>query len=281
MKVKFHGTRGSIPVCEPDFQEFGGNTTCVEVKFENESVAILDAGSGLRNLGKDLIARGHKQEESIWMMLTHFHWDHIQGFPFFEPAYDPSRRFTISAVKREEEGKNLQEIFETQMQREFFPVPLVNMGATFDFYQHEEAEIATSHYRITALKHNHPGSAYSYRIEDESGVLVFSTDIEHGEHIDERLVAFAKGADLLIHDAQFTPEELLTKRGWGHSSWAQALEVAKRADVKLLALTHHDPEHNDTFLREVEKQCQSIFPSCFLAREKLQIEFNKSVNSFP
>ncbi len=275
MKIIFYGTRGSIPVPDPDFQEFGGNTTCVEVIFGDGSIVILDAGSGLRNMGKALMARGHQQYDNIYIALSHFHWDHIQGFPFFEPAYDPRRHFTITTAHRKNASKNLEEIFETQMQEEFFPVPLKQMGASIHFDQLREDVFCGPNFQLKVLQHSHPGIAFSYRIEAETGVLVFCTDIEHGEQLDERIIKFSEGADLLIHDAQYTPEELTTKRGWGHSSWVQAIEVAKQAGVNLLALTHHDPEHNDSFLRQVEKQCQSVFPYSFLAREKMQVEFNR------
>jgi len=139
MKIKFYGTRGSIPVCDTGFQEFGGNTTCLQVTFENDQILILDAGSGIRNLGKDLIQNGHEQFEDIFIAFTHFHWDHIQGFPFFAPAFDPRRHFTITALGKNREIQNLKEIFENQMEWVYFPVALDNMGATFKFH-HPESE---------------------------------------------------------------------------------------------------------------------------------------------
>src|SRR5437667_5885315 len=132
-KVKFYGTRGSIPVCEREFQDFGGNTTCVMLTGETGQVMILDAGSGIRNLGKELITSGHQQVGTMFLALSHFHWDHIQGFPFFAPAYDPRRHFTIMAFGRGASGKDLKSIFAGQMQQDYFPVPLDQMGATFAF----------------------------------------------------------------------------------------------------------------------------------------------------
>jgi phosphoribosyl 1,2-cyclic phosphodiesterase len=273
MKVKFYGTRGSIPVCEREFQEFGGNTTCVMLTGDDGQVAILDAGSGIRNLGKDLFASGHVQRGTMFIAFSHFHWDHIQGFPFFGPAYDPKRHFTIMAFGRGQQVKDLRHIFEMQMQSEYFPVGLGQMGATFEFLQPEVDVFRHEDAVVTSQRHNHPGGAFTYRIEHLGKVLVFCTDIEHTDGIDPKIVALSRGADLLIHEAQYTPEELKTKRGWGHSSWEQAIEVAEQASVKRLALTHHDPEHNDAFLADVEKQCQKRFPACVLAREKKEIEF--------
>ncbi len=273
MKVKFYGARGSIPVCERDYQEFGGNTTCVMLTYANNDIAILDAGTGIRNLGKDLLAGGHQQYEDIFIGFSHFHWDHLQGFPFFLPAYDRRRHFTISAIGKGRHLKDLKSIFTTPMQSEYFPVSLDEMGATFYFHQPEVDSFTEEGKNVKTLKHHHPGGAYSYRIRDVDGrVLVFCTDIEHADGIDRWVVEFAKGADLLIHDAQYTPQELKQKKGWGHSSWEQAIEVAERAGVKRLALTHHDPDHNDAFLARVEKECQKRFPNCFLVRERMEIE---------
>jgi phosphoribosyl 1,2-cyclic phosphodiesterase len=274
MKIKFYGTRGSLPVCEREFQVFGGNTTCISLTGRNNGVAILDAGTGIRNLGKDLTAKGHEQFGNIYIGFSHFHWDHIQGFPFFLPAYDSRRHFTISAIGKGRSAKNLRGIFATQMLPEYFPVALDQMGAKFSFHQSETDHFISNGVKVTVAEHNHPGGTYGYRIEDVDGkVLVYCTDVEHGDTIDQRIVQLAKDADFLIHDAQYTPKELKGKKGWGHSSWEQAIEVAERAGVNQLALTHHDPDHNDEFLLEVEKECRTRFPKAFLAREKAEIEF--------
>jgi len=274
MKIRFYGTRGSIPICAPHYQEFGGNTTCVLLEVP-ENIGILDAGTGIRNLGKELVSDQHLGiDRPVFIAFSHFHWDHIQGLPFFLPAYDPKRHFIISAIGRERYGKDLKSIFQMQMQRDYFPVALDGMGATIDFHQTEEDSLVLENVTATALKHNHPGDAYSYRIEGKKDgkVLVFCTDIEHGDEVDPNIVELAKDADLLIHEAQYTPDELPKHKGWGHSSWEQAVEVAKRASVKKLAITHHDPDHDDAFLRNVEKQVQAQFPNAVLAREKMEIE---------
>ena len=279
MLVKFYGTRGSVPVCSSDFQEFGGNTTCLQIRDkDSNNIAIIDAGTGIRELGKNLIESGHKQEE-IFVAFTHFHWDHIQGFPFFEPAFNKKQKINILALGWGKHITCLKDIFETQMQKEFFPIQLEKMGAKFKFMLLEETKkvFRTKTKKpkpvvVKTNKHKHPGGAYGYRIEHDGKVLVFCTDIEHGKSLDKKVIDFAKNADLLIHDAQFTDEELKKKRGWGHSSFSQAMEVAERANVKMLALTHHDPDHDDAFLKKMEKQCQKRFKNCFLAREKMEIE---------
>jgi phosphoribosyl 1,2-cyclic phosphodiesterase len=281
MKLKFYGTRGSIPICDAGFQQFGGNTTCLQITFtDTNRIAIIDAGTGLRNLGRDLRAIGHKQDQ-IFIALTHFHWDHIQGFPFFAPAYDPGQKITFLALGRDQPVCHLREIFEVQMQAEYFPVQLEGMGANFEFLQIADASkhfsvINNVQTKVTAQNHNHPGGAHSLRIERNGRVLVVCTDVEHGEQIDQRLVELARGADLLVHDAQYTAEELQKRRGWGHSSFDQAIHVAEMAGVKSLALTHHDPEHDDEFLLRIEKLCQERFPNSVLAREGMEISIGET-----
>lgn len=272
MRVKFYGTRGSIPVCAPEFQEFGGNTTSVLVEGP-EQTGIFDAGTGIRDLGKELLQNPHVGiDRPCFLAFSHFHWDHIQGLPFFAPAYDPRRRFIIAAIGRGRYGKDIKSIFEMQMQQDYFPVTLDGMGAQMDFLKSKEDFLTEGMASLEVVKHQHPGDAYSYRIEGKDGkVVVFCTDIEHGEKIDERIVDFARGADLLIHEGQYTPEELPRFKGWGHSSWEQAVEVAERAEVKKLVITHHDPDHDDDFLRDVEKKCQARFPDSVLARDKMEL----------
>ena len=272
MKIVFYGTRGSFPVTDSEFSQFGGNTSCVLLTFENGRIAILDAGTGIRNLGKDFPPRAVEQYDNIFIALSHTHLDHIQGFPFFEPAYDPRRHFTIAICGKGGHSDDIESIFKTHMQRYFFPVPLDKMGATFTFWQ-PDASCYTSPFgvKIIASAYDHPGGAYGYRITEGGKSLVYCTDVEHGEEIDAKVVSLARNADLLIHDAQYSPEELKEKKGWGHSSWEQAVEVAERAGVKRLALFHHDPEHNDAFIMNMEKKCQKRFSGAFFAREGAEI----------
>ncbi|WP_298501625.1 MBL fold metallo-hydrolase [uncultured Maribacter sp.] len=277
MIIKFYGTRGSIPVCEKGFQEFGGNTTCVAVMDDSKigDVLIFDAGTGIRNLGKELMKRSFKEESKIVIAFSHFHWDHVQGFPFFAPAYDSSKKIDIIALGDELKITDLKSIFTNQMKSTYFPVSLENMGAEFIFHlkkSNEEMFRTGSTGKLLSNAHSHPGGAHGYRLEVNGKVLVYCTDIEHGDTLDQKVIDFAKGADVLIHEAQYTPEELPMYRGWGHSSWGQAIEVAKLAGVKKLYMTHHDPEHNDAFILEEEKKCQAIFKKCYFAREGEEIK---------
>ena len=268
MEVTFCGTRGSVPVPEREFETFGGNTSCVMLAFDSGRVALLDAGTGIRRAGRLIAERGIAQFDNVVIGLSHTHWDHIQGFPFFAPAYDPRRRLTLALSGHAGQTADLESVFTTQMQQEFFPVPLTRLGAKIAFWQPEQENLTmASGVQIRTERHGHPGGAHGYRITEGEKTVVYCTDVEHGERIDPGVVALARGADLLIHDAQYTPAELKAKRGWGHSSWEQAIEVALEARVGQLALFHHDPEHDDAFLLGVERECQRLFSNAFLARE--------------
>ena len=276
MQVKFYGVRGSISVSGNSYKEFGGNTTCFQIMAADSGrIGIIDAGTGIRQLGNDFIEM-HNQQHEIFIAFSHFHWDHIQGFPFFKPAYNEN--LTIHMLTKGGNSKiyNLKEIFSAQMQEMYFPVAMDDMGANIEFLLLED----NSHVfnppdgipvKVTAVEHNHPGGAFSYRYERDGCSIVISTDIEHGDTLNEDIVELAHGADILIHDGQYSNDELALKKGWGHSSFEQAAEVALRADVKQLVITHHDPEHDDEYLRKAEKKCQQIFPHSIFAREGMTI----------
>lgn len=276
-RIKFYGARGSTPICGSDFLEFGGNTTCLQLIIPDcNSVVIIDAGTGIRDLGKDLMAMGLGQH-TLDIFFTHFHWDHIQGFPFFAPAYDKSFSINIKTLGKDRKISNLKDIFDTQMQQVYFPVPLDKMGATFGFRNDDTEnrslnDIDGQDIIVKAIRHNHPGGAYTYRFELHDKIFVFCTDIEHKGDVDQRIVEFSRDADLLIHDAQYTSEELQRKRGWGHSSYEQAMRVAELAGAKRLIVTHHDPDHDDAFLRKMEHRCRKRLANIVFAREKMEIE---------
>lgn len=272
MKVKFYGVRGSLPVCGKQYLRYGGNTTCICITREKANrKVIIDAGSGIRNLGKELVSQGFEQE-TINISFTHFHWDHIQGFPFFAPAYNKSQKIGIHVMGKERKYENIKDIFSLQMRREYFPVELEAMGAQFEFLQLGDRETFYGA-NVTAAPQHHkfPGGSYGLRIEDESRVVVICTDIEHINGIDTRIVELAKDADLLIHDGQYTEEEYIKYKGWGHSTWRQAAELCIRANVKKLIITHHDPEHDDDFLDSMEKECRGMFPNSTFAKEGMEV----------
>lgn len=272
--IKLYGTRGSTPVCEPGFQKFGGNTTCIYADLltndRSKLIVIFDAGTGIRKLGQDILAGKLPDTENILLVFSHFHLDHIQGLPFFDPAYNPAKKIGIFSPHRELKKSDLHNIFATQMQKEYFPVQFDKMGAHIDFYTVEDyhaALNADSQVAITYQLHNHPGGAYSYRMESQGKSVAICTDLEHGRQIDPQTVEFCRDADLLIHDAQYTAAELEKHRGWGHSSYAQAMETAERAGVKQLVFTHHDPAHDDDFLLKKERYCREKFPNCIMGKD--------------
>ncbi len=272
LKIKFYGTRGSIPICDREHQDFGGNTTCVSVEVpHSNTVNIIDAGTGIRNLGKELIELREDMPKQITIGFTHFHWDHIQGFPFFDPAYLPDVNINILAMGRTQEVEDLRNIFLAQTSSAHFPIQLSDMGAEFHFIVlGKKAAQHANGLSVQARQHNHPGGANSYRVEKDGKAMVFCTDIEHGDELDQNIIQLARDADLLIHEAQYTTEELKKRRGWGHSSYEQAIQVAELANVKHLIMTHHDPDHDDKFLNRMEKICQQRYPSCQLAREGME-----------
>jgi phosphoribosyl 1,2-cyclic phosphodiesterase len=273
LRIVFYGTRGSIPVCGREHDEFGGNTTCLMLDAPGAvNVGIIDAGTGIRLLGQDLLKDESLNRKPIVMAFSHFHWDHIQGLPFFAPAWQEGQKISIYALGDGLGGtEDLRNVFARQMSSPYFPASLEDMGADIEFMMPDSNVHQFPKTVVTTRRHRHPGGACSFRIEGFGKTVVFCTDIEHGEGIDEEAVAFADGADLLIHDAQYTSEELAERRGWGHSSYSQAIECAERAGVERLILTHHDPNHDDAFLREAETRCQERFANCQLARDRMEV----------
>jgi phosphoribosyl 1,2-cyclic phosphodiesterase len=275
VKIKFYGTRGSVPVSEREFMEFGGNTTCVFISGIDEGAGaiIMDAGTGIRKLGKDIGTGKVEAGKEIGLGFTHFHWDHIQGFPFFEPAYNPNSKIQISTAGKRK-ILNLKDIFSTQMQSIYFPVQLENMGAQIEFEKIEANVLVGEKGAIVRVADlQHPGGCIGIRFEINNKSVVFCTDVEHSNGIDENVVNLSMNADVLIHDAQYTDEELKTHKGWGHSSYNQAIEVAVKAKVKQLIITHHDPDHDDDFLRAMERKCQERFEDLIFARDNYEINF--------
>ncbi len=254
MEVTFWGTRGTLPVPGPETVRYGGNTTCVTVLTAEGELLILDAGTGIRNLGKALASQGGSQSATLF--LTHSHWDHIQGFPLFAPAYDS--QFALTVLGCSEHRTSLRDILARQQDSPVFPVPLDALHAHIEIgdYCMDRFTYGSVRMRTAALRH--PGGACAFRIEEKGRALVFMTDNELPSSGPdwERFVEYCAGADLLIHDAQYTDAELELHRGWGHSSISQALELAVQAGVQQLALFHHDPDRTDAELDGLVESCR-------------------------
>jgi phosphoribosyl 1,2-cyclic phosphodiesterase len=277
MKVTFWGTRGSIPTPGNETVKYGGNTTCLEVRLSDGSLIIFDAGTGIRRLGSKLI---RNDERFINIFLTHPHWDHIQGFPFFEPMYKKGYRIWVHGWPTT--NRKVKNTITDQMEGTYHPVDFSQLAAEIEFIEIEDLHLDYNSARMSFLRCNHPVICHSIKIEDHGRSFVFMTDNELDSVNPitrwEEFVEFCRGADLLVHDAQFTPEEAQAKRGWGHSSYRRALHLARDAQVKSLALFHHDPEHSDSAVDEIVSSSQRAVReqnlpfSCFGAREGLEIE---------
>jgi len=286
MKVHFKGTRGSIPTAptaqeiedkiinalmaargnelrsERQIREFvsnklnfrtrshwGGNTPCVHVDTGSDDYLIFDGGSGLRVLGKELMAQ-KVSNATFHIFLSHFHYDHIQGIPFFAPAYAPSNRIVFHGGHRE-----IEQILREQMREPYFPINFDAFGAEVSFEEHSPGDVVeVCDSKITLFKQNHPGISYGYRIESHSASMVYSTDCEHtnAAHLrDYPFIEFIRGANLLIFDAPYTLcESIGNREHWGHSSNVMGVELAARGDVEKLAIFHHDPNATDEDISE-------------------------------
>lgn len=269
-QLHFWGVRGSIPTPLLENLGFGGNTTCLELRTGPEDSIIIDGGSGAHKLGISLIERAKGASLDVSFLMTHFHWDHIQGIPFFTPLYSPANRVSFLSSRPPE---TVQEIMEGQMTRPYFPVKFELLGARRDFIELPSAPLLHGDLRVHAFPLHHPQGATGFRLEANGAVIVHACDHEHGNpELDRTLRDFAEGADLLIYDSQYTPEEYETKKGWGHSTWLEATKLARDASVKQLILSHHDPWHSDAFLREIRTEAQREFENTHLAQEGWCVE---------
>lgn len=274
-RIVFWGVRGSIPSPGPNTIEVGGNTSCVEVRAGRELI-ILDGGTGLRLLGSALVK---EQPLEARLFFSHVHWDHIQGFPFFGPAFVQGN--VIELYGATNVTGTLEETLAGQMNFPNFPVRLDHMGAKMSFHDIDDGYVLRfddNSVVVHAAMLNHPQGVLAYRIEHDGHAVVYATDTEHYETPDPKLMELAKGADLLIYDSQYTPEEYAgevdgrSKVGWGHSTMIEGVKVSQAAGVKRLILFHHDPEQSDDAVRLKEQRAREIFPSTDAAREGMIIE---------
>jgi len=270
MKIKFWGTRGSIPTPLPTHMKYGGDTSCVEVQTRSGERIIFDAGTGIRRLGNKLMANPGKEEITIF--LSHTHWDHIQGFPFFLPIYNKNFKFKIYGPLRADQKMEMR--LHVQMSDLFFPVNLKYLEETMEFIPIVEDPITIGD--VTILPHalNHPMGSFGYRVTDSDGkVFVYATDNEHVPEGDsseiERLV---HDADALVWDSHFTDAEFPKFRGWGHSTWEEGCRVASTFNVKNLILFHHDPNKDDAQIDGIVEQAQKMFPGAIPAIRDFEFE---------
>jgi phosphoribosyl 1,2-cyclic phosphodiesterase len=275
MEIRFWGVRGSIASPGPETAIVGGNTSCVEVICGGTRL-ILDAGTGLRRLGDTLMSKGQPVAASL--LLSHFHWDHIQGLPFFAPAYVPTTDLEIVGMAHPQ--TTLRDALARQMRAPHFPIDLSDLGATLTWREVRPSDaFEIGEARIRAARLNHPGGVTAYRIEHAGRSVVYATDTEHYACVDPVLRELAQGVDVFVYDAQYTPEEYSgtnggSKVGWGHSTYVAGCEVAKEAGVSKLVLFHHDPTRSDEGVAHIEALASALLPGTIAAREGMEIELD-------
>jgi len=260
MKVKFWGTRGSIAAPGRDTVVYGGNTCCVEILLNCGETVIIDSGSGIRPLGDHLMAT--RKTVDVHLLMTHVHWDHVQGFPFFDPVFKPTTRIAVDGAPRCIKG--LRAIFDSGIGDGFFPIRFEDLRADIHYLDElRYGPLKIQNTTITTVALHHPQGGFGFRFEEDGKSFVFITDNEltrqiwRGKRIED-FVPFCRNADILVHDAQFLPEEIEIYRGWGHSDYSTALELALKAGVKHLVLFHHEPSRTDQAEALIEKKCREL-----------------------
>lgn len=279
--VRFWGVRGSIPVPGPQTVKYGGNTSCVEVRADGQLI-ILDAGSGLRPLGIFLSEEFRGQPLDLTILVTHTHWDHIQGFPFFSPAYEIQNRICVHGFSDVRRGLN--DTFAGQMEASYFPVSLSQMPGSIAFEELSGDTFQVGSIRVSACRTNHPGVCYGYRLDTSAGSICYIPDHEivtpEPDAEPEGIAKLIRGADVVIFDAQYTADEYREHTGWGHSSMENAVRCARDMQVKQLQLFHHDPSHDDAFLDQMLADARRIAAGSAMriesAREGIQLTLKAS-----
>jgi phosphoribosyl 1,2-cyclic phosphodiesterase len=273
MRVKFWGVRGSTPTPQAENMRYGGNTSCVEVRV-GEQLYIFDCGTGFRVLGQQLQDESGEKKLplSAHVFVSHFHWDHIQGIPFFRPLYDRAdSQFLFHCSSR---TRSLKQVMDEQMASPYFPVNLSQMQAQQKFYDIDAGRLNLEDgVQIQTSWLNHPQGCMGFRMETKDGVLVYATDNEPGDAaFDKSVRKLAEGADVLIYDAQYLPEEYAAeKRGWGHSHWREAVNVVMESGAKELVLFHHDPDHTDVVIDKIVHDARNYYPKVRAAAEGMEI----------
>jgi phosphoribosyl 1,2-cyclic phosphodiesterase len=290
MKIRFWGTRGSIASPGKSTVKYGGNTSCVELRINNQ-IMIFDAGTGIRELGNQLIKEFKSQQATIHLFISHTHWDHIQGFPFFMPAY--SKNFQIIVYGPPARDKSLKDLFKFQMDSEYFPVPLGDLNAQISIQEVREP-FWIGNTQVTPFYVNHPAMTLAFKISRDGKTFIYASDNEpyrytlhaarkeqlasqFGAELDQKFIEFLSGADFLVCEAQYTMDEYKTKIGWGHSPIESVVEFAIKANTKQLALFHHDPSHDDAAIDGMVQHAQKLLSSqkssvqCFGAAEGMEI----------
>ena len=278
-KLVFWGVRGSTPTLERDTWRYGGNTPCLELTAPDGTHFILDCGTGLRLLGKRWAQAHSDFGTEAHVLVTHYHWDHIQGIPFFLPFFESQNRFHFYSFQSKFLGPDtLRQVLDSQLASPYFPVDVNMMLSTRSFREvggGEKWEVEGT--RITTAWLNHPQGCLGYRLDTTAGSVVYATDNEPGvPEFDKSIRQFAQGADVLVYDAQYSPEQVAsTRRGWGHSSWLEGVKIAREARVKNLVLFHHNPDSPDNVVDGFLSAARQEFPATWAAAEGMSLTLSE------
>ncbi len=278
MIIRCWGSRGSIPVSGKQYLRYGGNTTCLEIRTNDDRILIVDAGSGIREAGNSLIAEGR---HDFTLLLTHAHWDHIMGFPFFKPIY--SRKTNLNICGFPFAQSSIKEMLSRVMAPPNFPVNFDTIHANISYQDTRVESYALGSMSITPIAISHPNQGIGYKFEEDGKCFVFLTDNELGYKHEGGLdfqdyLNFSKGADLLIHDAEYNEEEYKKTRSWGHSVYIDALNLALDAGVKKLGLFHHNQERLDAGIDAIVKDCHKVIKKrgkkmeCFAVGQSMEFK---------
>ncbi len=271
MRLKFWGVRGSTPTPQAENLRYGGNTPCLEFRSDAGALLVVDCGTGLRMLGKALVKEFGDRPIHAHVLISHYHWDHIQGLPFFLPLYQKSNKFHFHSFNLPH--GSLEETLQGQMTDPYFPVDMRAMHAVRKFSEITEAPLKIQDFSIVARLINHPQGCLSFRIENKGKAVVYATDNEPGVPASDQTVReLARGADILIYDSQYTREQLgEEKKGWGHSSWEEGALICRECKVKQLILFHHDPDSDDQTIDRLQELARARFANCRAAFEGMDI----------
>ena len=271
MRLKFWGVRGSTPTPHPDNLRYGGNTPCLELRSDAGTLLIVDCGTGLRMLGKALLKEFGSRPLSAHILISHFHWDHIQGFPFFVPLYHEANQFHVHSYRPPE--ASLERTLGGQMSNPYFPVDMSAMRAKRRYSEIDGGELQLDDFRIRHGQINHPQGCLCFRIENNGKAIVYATDNEPGEPRSDRTIReLSRNADVLIYDSQYTRQQIAhEKKGWGHSTWEEGVIVSQESAVKQLILFHHDPDSDDRTIEQIQERARARFPNTYAAFEVMEI----------